>query len=110
MKMNPENSTISDSPADSEQRLEIAFDAEALETIDKIALNTHRARKEVISDALGLYMWANSQVDNGLDIGSIKNGKAFDIVSLPSSQKSKDKRSLDRLVKFCFKKLGLQGG
>ncbi|MEN9520643.1 MAG: hypothetical protein RLZZ381_3231 [Cyanobacteriota bacterium] len=105
MKMNPENSTISTSQVDSEQRLEIAFDAEALATIDEIAKNTQRDRKEVISDALGLYMWANSQVNNGLDIGSIKNGQAFDIVSLPSSQKSKDQRDLNKLVKFWFNKV-----
>lgn len=81
--MNTKNSIVEKNKANSDQRLEIAFDAEALATIDEIANSTHRDREEVVRDALGFYKWANLQYNRGFEIGSVRNGKAFRIAHLP---------------------------
>jgi hypothetical protein len=68
------------------KKVQINFDDGAFAVIERLTEASGSDIGGVIRDALSLYEWARQKVDDGMAIGSIKNGRAVAEVILPFKQ------------------------
>ena len=65
------------------KKLQVNFDEGAMQIIENLKKATGGTAADVIRDALGFYEWARQQRENGLVVGTIRNGRAESEVLLP---------------------------
>jgi hypothetical protein len=68
-----------------EHRVQVVFDADAMAVVENLkrARGSKTTTADVIRDALGFYEWVRRQLDEGFQLGLLRDGKAVREVVLP---------------------------